>query len=633
MPKTLEPFKDELPKLHTIKPPKKSGSKIVIKMRNGKVKLHKDLPETDIWGYEGKYPGPIIEVEKGKRLSVEWKNELNAGSMPLRIVTAKSDFSQKSPGIPQSDISDETDAAKIPNAGVVHLHGAATHPDSDGWTDNVLLKSQSAHDTFENEENSTLFWYHDHAMGITRFNVYAGLAGLYIVRDQIEKNLHLPNDDFEIAMLLQDRNLDTDANGDLTGKLLHKVEDGTMEFFGPFNLVNGRICPFKKVERAVYRFRMVNGSNARTYKLKLLDESNAPYTTNIFKQIGSDGGLFRTPVDLENNEIILSPGERADIIADFRNDDIKHRNLTWVNIAKAPFDGTFVPLPADLDNIELGTQNDIRQTDIRVIRFQVGNGSVNNNYDISTFTTGFKRIKHKLEVGDDPSRFIVIPDNHNHRLIALVEEPFYKRVVTDDPHSPLVEIPMLMLRELIETDLETYSNLVLNNEFSIILGTASGIKFYRSVASMFYDSINFFIRYNDWEVWKIINLTGDTHPFHVHLVQFQALRREAIVPEITESSDIPRPINTIGSMKFNLVIGTENQLDANEQGWKDTIRVNPNEMMSIAMQFKGHCGRYMYHCHLLEHEDREMMRPFVVLPDYIIDNMQMGGGNGGHHHH
>ena len=125
---------------------------------------------------------------------------------------------------------------------------------------------------YDNDQRATMLWYHDHALGITRFNVYAGLAGLWVIRDDEEDRLGLPSGPYEIPLLIQDRNLDTGADGALSGRLLHKVEEGTMEFFGPFTLVNGTIWPYVSVEPRSYRLRLLNGSNARTYRLLFLDE-------------------------------------------------------------------------------------------------------------------------------------------------------------------------------------------------------------------------------------------------------------------------------------------------------------------------------------------------------------------------
>ncbi len=123
--------------------------------------------------------------------------------------------------------------------------------------------------------------------------------------------------------------------------------------------------------------------------------------------------------------------------------------------------------------------------------------------------------------------------------------------------------------------------------------------------------------YGSTEVWSVINLTEDTHPFHVHLVQFQALGRDLYNTEgfHPETGATTAPISFQGH-------GT---IDANELGWKDTVRVNPGEIVSIAATFDGFTGRYMYHCHILEHEDHDMMRPFIVMPAAALAAMDMPG--------
>lgn len=632
-------FKDALPIPATIFPAALPNATAVVELKVASTSLHSDLPPTTIWGYNGTFPGPIIEVNQGQKVHIEYRNQLKKcvplgsltaanhddhsahgpGAMlqnyrvclparlPMKVVTALDD-TQSEAG---SGSAQEVDVSHIEPATVVHLHGANTHPDSDGWPENLIMVNQSALYTYDNREKSTMFWFHDHAMGITRLNVYAGLAGLYIVRDTEELGLHLPKGRYEVPMVLQDRNLEVDAHGNLTGQLLHKVEEGTMEFFGPFNVMNGKISPFLNVRRKFYRLRIVNGSNARTYTLRLLldDAHNTPFTTTILTQIGSDGGLFGSPVPLQNNEITLAPGERTDIIADFTGIKLKGKRLNWVNCAKAPYDGTVVPFsnPRMLND---ATVQLIRQKNACVMQFRVDNAPfVLPNFSIpTTLSSSFVRLLNET-----------LPA----RMIALVEED------STNPETMMV-MPMLKMRELALVD-EAGGETIPLGEFSARIAG----KLYKSVAAMFYDPITMMIRYGAMETWKIVNLTGDTHPFHIHLVQFQALGRQTIsekIPDRNPENDPNITDNYVGASSFNLTFDqptpSDSSLDGNEKGWKDTIRVNPNEMMTIAMTFEGHNGRFIYHCHLLEHEDREMMRPFVVLPGAIMDMMHMGG----HHH-
>src|SRR4029077_9650525 len=135
----------------------------------------------------------------------------------------------------------------------------------------------------------------DHVMGVTKLDVYAGLAGLWIVRDGRERGLSLPEGlPFELPLLIQDRNVDVGHDGRLTGRLVHKTDPEVMEAFAPFTVVNGKVWPVLDVEPATYRFRVLNGSNARTYRLLLVRDGEAEL--DRITQIGTDHGLLRAPV-------------------------------------------------------------------------------------------------------------------------------------------------------------------------------------------------------------------------------------------------------------------------------------------------------------------------------------------------
>ena len=144
-----------------------------------------------------------------------------------------------------------------------------------------------------------------------------------------------------------------------------------------------------------------------------------------------------------------------------------------------------------------------------------------------------------------------------------------------------------------------------------------------------------FVTYGSWEVWNLVNLTVDTHPIHLHLVEFQVIDR---IP-VDTSGYAPGTGATLPGRPIDLSkSGTLSQtyprgVDANETGFKDTVRVNPGEVVRLAARFDGYCGRYMYHCHILEHEDMDMMRPFVVISPTAADataanGMGMGGAMG-----
>ena len=420
-----------------------------------------------------------------------------------------------------------------------------------------------------------MLWYHDHAMGITRFNVYAGLAGLYVVRDDEEDALGLPSGPYEIPLLFQDRNLDTNADGSLSGRLLHKIEDSTMEFFGPFTLVNGTIWPYLPVEARQYRLRLLNGANARTYRLLLLDEYGHTALDRV-RQIGSEGGLFGSPVAVPTDGLVLAPAERADLIVDFGA--FRGKRLLLVNTAGAPFDGAPATTPAgapDPDN-KLAYPG--------VMQFRVSSDQVDDPFAMPRRLSSFQR-----------RTYDALPPNSRRRMVALVEYP--------DGMLTLRELAALPDGQTTDGPLIT----VVDDQ-----GIATR---YRTVASRFEDKVNWFVPYGGTEVWSILNLTQDMHPFHVHLVQFQALGRD----RYDTSGFSPQTGGTTSPVTFK----EHGALDANEMGWKDTVRVNPGELVSIAGTFDGYTGRYMYHCHILEHEDHDMMRPFVVMPAPAIAAMDM----------
>jgi spore coat protein A len=224
---------------------------------------------------------------------------------------------------------------------VVHVHGLKVLPGSDGYPDAWFTTDFAQTGPFfknriydyPNDQRAATLWYHDHAIGITRLNLYMGLAGLYILRDDIEESLNLPSGMYEIPLIIQDRNIAPD------GSLVYPAPTvpPIAEFFGESILVNGKIWPYLDVEPRKYRFRMLNASNARFYRLSLLESDEVGNVTGhggpSFVQIGSDGGLLSQPV--LRASIDASPGERFDVIVDFSD----HAGNTFVlaNDAPAPF--------------------------------------------------------------------------------------------------------------------------------------------------------------------------------------------------------------------------------------------------------------------------------------------------------
>ena len=269
----LAPFADALPVPQRLVAARRNG-RLSVPIRAGSHRFHRDLPESAVWGYDGTVPGPTIEAEAGEPVTVAWRNELD-GALPVVVTTAPE--AADASGVPVQCVpglsggTPDRDAAALAGHTVVHLHGGLTPAAYDGWAENLSAPGQDAVFHYPMGQRAALLWYHDHVMGVTRFGVYAGLAGLWIIRDQRERELGLPEGPpFEVPLLIQDRNFGLDEAGRLTGQLVHKTDPEVMEAFPPFTVVNGKVWPLLEVEPATYRFRVLNGSNARTYRLVLL---------------------------------------------------------------------------------------------------------------------------------------------------------------------------------------------------------------------------------------------------------------------------------------------------------------------------------------------------------------------------
>ncbi len=340
IPGRLNPFVDLLPV-----PPRrviKAPTRLTVRLDTVTHRFHRDLPLSRVWAYDGHLPGPTIEVDRGIQLEVQWENHLTG---PLPVVVTRTSFHAKE-GVPvqclpgRSGGAVDADAAALSGYAVVHLHGAMTQATSDGWTENLIAPGQWTLDTYQNDQRGALLWYHDHVMGVTRFDLYAGLAGLWIVRDARERALQLPEGPpYELPLMLADRNFDTAADGSMSGQLLHKTDPDVMECFSPFTTVNGVIWPRVEVEPTTYRFRVLNGSNARTFRLVLTRDGQPDHERIV--QIGSDGGLLVAPVPIPTQGLVLASAERADILIDF-SDLAIGTELTFWNNAPSPFNGAFV---------------------------------------------------------------------------------------------------------------------------------------------------------------------------------------------------------------------------------------------------------------------------------------------------
>jgi spore coat protein A len=325
-PATLERYINPLPIPKTLRPYSTSQAKTRYRVRilECKQQLHSQLPPTTVWGFEGQYPGPTIEAQQNRLIEIRWENHLPARHL--------------------FDIDPQIHGAGPPAPPVrtvPHLHGSRTQSISDGLPEKWFTPGTSDLYSYPNCQPPATLWYHDHAIGVTRLNVYAGLSGFYLLRNEEERKMNLPSGEYEIPLLLQDRTLNE------LGQLAYfpTMEDGAKlppgvwgpEFFGDLPVVNGAIYPYLEVEPRRYRLRVLNGANSRFFRLYL---NLAKQPTDIpslveYHQIGTDGGLLPGPVAL--NKLLLAPAERADLIVDFSG--LEGKIVTLGNDAPAPFPG------------------------------------------------------------------------------------------------------------------------------------------------------------------------------------------------------------------------------------------------------------------------------------------------------
>jgi len=263
-------------------------------MREMHLKLHRDLPLTRVWGFNNFSPGPVFETRSGQGLLVEWANELPA----QHFLPIDHTLGGAGPSVP--DVRS-----------VIHLHGGRTPAASDGYPEDWYVPGQSRVYHYPNRQDATLLFYHDHTMGIHRLNLYAGLLGLFVIRDEVEDSLNLPRGKYEIPLLIYDRFLRKDAQLDYPVSP-NPQSPWVPEVYGNAMLVNGKLFPYLDVEPRAYRFRVLNGANTRFFRLFVQHGSGAGPDLHV---IGSDQGLLSAPAT--EKRIELAPAERTDFILDF----------------------------------------------------------------------------------------------------------------------------------------------------------------------------------------------------------------------------------------------------------------------------------------------------------------------------
>jgi spore coat protein A, manganese oxidase len=525
----LTRYVDPLPLPPVIRSTGKSGETIEIEMLEFRQKVHRDLPPTTVWGYNGSWPGPTIEAQSGQTLNVNWISKL-----PTTHLLP----------IDHSIHGAESTLPQVRN--VAHVHGACTLPDDDGYPEAWFTAHGERGPSFNprpssypNCQPSATLWYHDHALGITRLNVYTGLAGFYLVRDEAEKTLNLPQGEYEIPLMLQDRLFHRD------GSLYYpKVVNGPrehsiwiQEFYGDMNCVNGKVAPYLEVEPRKYRFRILNAANSRFYHLRLFNSDTTGNVTSqsfnvpSFLQIGTDGGLLPAPLEL--HYLLIAPGERFDIVIDFST--CEGKSFSLINDAPAPYTmgGQFLADDVMLFKVTKPLSGkDASAVPDTLVPFD----SLN-----PTFAT-----RERLLLVSEKER-----PSDGYVIIGLLGNARWHEPITEDPKA------------------------------------------------------------GSTEIWSFVNITGDVHPLHVHLVQFQVLNRQAF--------DVPTYQQT-GKLVFT---GKPMAPEGNERpARKDTIKSYPGYVTRVIMRFDlpheapvtpGQELLYVWHCHILEHEDNEMMRPYKVI--------------------
>ncbi|WP_131740848.1 multicopper oxidase family protein [Actinomadura roseirufa] len=575
-PTDLDKFADPLPVPPILKP----DTALTVRQKAATLRVHSQVPATPAWTYEGTFPGPVIDVRRGQRVRVTWLNRIE-GAFPVTAVAVPFTGldSILSPG--RGNGEPLADVAALPPWVVTHLHGGVTGGDNDGWPENGISPGEGQLAEYPNDQRATALWYHDHAMAITAYNVTAGLAGLYVVRDAEEDALRLPSGRYEIPLAICDRNLDTDAAGKPNGRLLHKIGyiDGigpnhdqrlNLPFAGPYNVVNGVIWPYLEVDARWYRFRVLNAANARTYTVELRQEKPDGTLVPVpgaLVQIGTDQGLLGAPV--RHDRLTLAPAERADILIDFK-----------------AFKGTRLRLV----NTETNGASPLGP---EIMQFRVSGATVADGFTPpARVSPSFTRL--------DPSK---VPAGSRVRHVAFATSDG-----TAAGHPELWELAEAPGGYTPEPG-DRIIKIVKDGRTTVL----------RRVANTFDEGATFFVERDGWEVWNFVHLVGPNHPTHVHLLSFQALSRDKYAVGV--ETDAAKDVAT-----YTVTYERAGTLGPDEQGWKDTVRVDEHDLVSVAGQFHGATGRYVYHCHLLEHEDEGMMRPFVVAPKEVLARMGAHGG-------
>jgi len=595
--------------------------------------LPAELPATTVWGYGAvtstsknglkihNAPSLTIEAQVDRPVRIKWINDLkddNGNYLPhLLPVDPTLHWANPGGGPTDRDTRPTFDVTPAPYTGPVptvpHIHGAVGVGDeSDGyaeawylpaakdiptgyatkgtWYDFFAGKAAAGYGAtwgsgfaifqYPNANRASTIWYHDHALGMTRLNVYAGPAGFYIIRGgpagdravldtRTGFSAMLPGpapregDKFptnkvyyEIPIAIQDRAFN--ADGSLFYPNTREFFDGATalfpgyipntdlspiwnpEFFGNMIMVNGNTWPFQTVEQRRYRFRFLNGCQAR---FLILNFANIP-GVEVW-QIGNEGGFLAAPVNLtalNGGRLLIGLAERADVIVDFTN--VAQGNYVLGNLGPdEPFGGG--TLDIDFESADPATTGQILQ---------------------------FNVVPALMADTTTPPQFLQLP--------AITPLP-----------APITTRPLALMEEM---------SMYWDGPAAAMLGTvdAEGMP----VHQIWMEPVTENPNVGDTEVWEFYNFTADAHPMHVHEVTFEVLNREALV--IDGAGEPVQPVQLSGAVR---------PPEPWESGFKDTVIAYAGEVTRIRAQFK-HPGQFVWHCHIVEHEDNEMMRPYRIGP-------------------
>ena len=587
---------------------------------------------TTVWGYGrngpgGTWPGMTFEARSHEPVEVKWENKLPR-SHPLPVDTSLH-WAYSLSGYEQYSIESDGPPA------VVHLHGGHSDSIYDGNPEYFFSPGYEVRGprwetkkyVYDNDQPAGTLWYHDHALGITRLNVYAGLAGFYILRDESDTGrlgnpLDLPAFPYEAAFAIQDRMFSSDGElfyaafpGDpfyddfITGEgavLPPELFPGggptaLAEFFGDHMLVNGKIWPKFDVEPRNYRLRFLNGCDSRFLVAQFFevppgatDFSNAtgplPFTV-----IGSDQGLASAPTTVDS--LLIETGGRYDLIFDFKNVTPGNRVIMKNIGGDEPFGG-------DIPGPQVFGETD------RIMAFDVSQPLNSSVPDVTPSRINFGP---------------VIPVPTRVRKVALFEGT--------DEFGRLQ--PLLGTAEP-ATD---YLGNPINWPTSAPYGDA-GLVGQMDGSIAWHTPTTENPGLNTTEEWEIWNMTGDAHPVHLHLVNFEILGRQEITWDshtddehrVIPNDDFETPAgdgtylvsqpvvqhNDLLGNGFRIVNGTSGPdiprpAEYVENAPKDIVTALPDQITRIRATFDKP-GRYVWHCHILSHEDHEMMRVLFVGP-------------------